>query len=144
MKKLIFLLLLGTLHVASALQVPPQPGFCPSVEAIQGLSFLRAEPLPNATYAAIQIDSFKTRDTWAFVVANIAATSPQDALNRATAALSSLAFERGPIYFPQHNVWACLYKIRSNYLARAITPLPARALNTPTLLKELDLEETPF
>lgn len=141
-----FFTLLFTLAITTlasplwAFQIPPQPEKCPSVSSIQQTTFISAQKLSDNSYGAIQLGSYDTQQAWAFLVAKIAASSKDDAINKAKAALSSLNFAAGPIYYSQSNIWACIYNIDSGYQALAITPLPSQSFNTDSVFKAVKID----
>lgn len=133
-----FLTLLFTFALASsvwAAQIPPQPEKCPSVDSIQKTTFMTARKLSDGSYGAIQLNGYDTKEIWAFIIAELTATSASDALTQAATALTSLAYNSGPTYFADNNIWVCIYNVDGGYPAVAVTPLPASAVNTEFLFK---------
>jgi hypothetical protein len=133
-----YLVILVTFFFASsvwAFQVPPQPEKCPGTALIQKTAFMTAKKLTDGSYGAIQLGGYDTKEVWAFVIAELTATSAADAIAKATTALASLAFISGPTYYADNNIWACFYSVEGDYPALALTPLPAQALNTEMLFK---------
>ncbi|HSW71426.1 MAG TPA: hypothetical protein VLH77_05550, partial [Gammaproteobacteria bacterium] len=78
MKNLILLFALF-FSAASWAAVPPQPDKCPAVEPIAQSHFLKAEKSSDGTYGALMSSYFDTQARWFFVIAQIPATSTEDA-----------------------------------------------------------------
>ncbi|HSW70365.1 MAG TPA: hypothetical protein VLH77_00100 [Gammaproteobacteria bacterium] len=125
MKKILIYLFTFFFSSLSFAAIPPQPEKCPGVTAIQKTDFLVAQKLSNDSYGAIQISPYDTNETWGLVMAEIPASSVQEALKKAKAALNSLSFKAGPAYFSQNNIWGCVYAVSEGYGVVSLTPLPA-------------------
>ncbi len=136
MKKYLLLLLSFVFVTSAWAGKPPKPEKCPSVDSIRQTSFIGAQKLTDGTYAAVQLGTYDTKDNWAFVVVEIPAVSPHDAISQAKGALSSLSFLNGPGFFAQNNIWVCVYKVDADLPVVALTPIPTGgSINTASLLQ---------
>ncbi len=134
MKKCLALLCTLAFSASAWAVIPPQPEKCPSVAAITQTKFVTAQKSTDGSYGALMLSKFDAAEMWGFVVAEIPATSTQDALAKATAALSSLTFLSGPMYFASNNTWGCVYSVEAGYPVLALAPLPVQIRNNPDAL----------
>jgi len=111
---------------AWASSIPRQPETCPSVAAITQSSFTVAQKSTDGSYGTLMLDNFGTQEMWGFVIAEVMANSPQDALAKAKDSLNSLTFLAGPSYYSSNNLWGCFYSVDAGYPVLALTPLPSQ------------------
>lgn len=119
------LLAASILAATSALAYPPKPAKCPDAATIAagGLSKSVIAKDQNGQWVVGMMKSkYDTKDNWTFVVGRISATGPEDAYDKATAALHSLKYQQGPVAMQQISKWGCTYSNNANYAAIAVTP----------------------
>lgn len=117
---LFFILLISLLLSSIAWATPAT---CPDTSAIiaKGLISM-AQPddeFPGALLV-VQQDNYNTYDNWYFGIAVFGATSPQDAIDKANAALPTLAGKPLPIILGGQS--ACVYGINGAMMAVATIP----------------------
>lgn len=127
MKKSLILLLtlLCSASTWAAATPPPKPDKCPAVTNITQNKFALAQQATDGTYGALMLNKFDTQALWGFVVAEIPASSLQDALSKAKSSLETLNFKTGPMYLSSNNLWGCIYTVDAGYPVLALTPLPS-------------------
>ena len=111
--------------VNSIAAMPPKPKKCPTAASIQaeGLSNeLVVQDSDGTWVVGLMQSDYGTKYSWTFVVGKIEADDENDAFDKATASLSSLAFARGPIAISQISKWGCAYTNDENYPAVAVSP----------------------
>lgn len=118
-------LLLSASATWAATTPPPKPDKCPAVTFITQNKFAIAQQASDGTYGVLMLNKFDTQDIWGFVVAEIPASSSQDALTKAKNSLTTLTFKSGPMYLTSNNIWGCVYTVDAGYPVLALTPLPA-------------------
>lgn len=121
---LLFALVLST-SVWAATSPPPKPDTCPEVTKIIKNKFAIAEQATDGTYGVLMLNKFDTQALWGFVVAEIPASSMQDAMTKAKSSLNTLSFKTGPMYISSSNIWSCVYTVDAGYPVLALTPLPS-------------------
>lgn len=120
----VMMALLGLSVSSAALAIPAKPAGCPSIASIKQAGLTESErDDEDGSYIAGTVNTYGTRDTWGFVVMmNLnQASSPEDALNKARAALPTISGNPQPYYTDNH--WACMYNIGNGYFAGAVTPI---------------------
>lgn len=92
---------------------------CPAAATIKAAGVSKAAP-HNDSFAVGSYGNYGTPQFWGFVVSNVAASSPADALSKANAALMSLSLVNGP-HKVATELTVCNYNIGFGYFATAIT-----------------------
>ena len=121
------LILAATLLAFSTLAqaMPVKPAKCPSPASLAANGLNRntvALDRDGLWAVGMMKNKYDTRDPWTFVIGRIRANNADDAFQKATANLSSLSFQVGPIAVERINRWGCGYNTAAGYTASAFTP----------------------
>lgn len=113
---------------AQAHNLAPQPQICPSAASIQaiGVSHKMVQESNSLWFTGRRDQFYDTHSRWTFVIGKIAATSVDDAYQKAVLNLNSLTFQMGPVEGPVGK-WVCYY--HANYGADAVAVNPPIARN---------------
>lgn len=114
---------LALVNPAMAFSFSDKPSQCPSAAAIQqaGLDLTVEDTSKGFWFSVALAEDYDTDDTWSFVIAEIEATSQEDAQSKAIKGLDSLQLAVGPIKGPLGK-WICQYQTQEGYFAAAINP----------------------
>jgi len=117
------LLLIST----QANSIVPEPQVCPSAASIQavGVSHKMVQESNDLWFSGRRNQFYDTHSHWTFVIGKIAASSVDDAYNKAVLNLNSLTFQMGPVEGPVGK-WVCYYHASFGADAVAVNPPIAR------------------
>ena len=110
------------LTFSAAHAVTPKPEKCPSVSALQAISFEGFEKdNDDGTWAGgVLGNNYDTNDRWTFVMAKIPASDEVDARAKAIDAMSTLKAAPEPV--ERNGYWVCFYPNDKSYFSFSITP----------------------
>jgi hypothetical protein len=102
------------------------PTSCPTVDAFKNTGVSSVIRDTDGTWITLEWkNQFSTEFDWTFMIGNIAADFPSDALAKGNATISGLVYQYGPVEMDpvKQQVWYCVYEDpATEMMAVAMTP----------------------
>lgn len=105
------------------------PKSCPKASVLKSIP-LNVAKLDKETgdYFAYNVNTYGTKNRWAFIIGNIEASSQSDAVTKANEALPTVTDAmKKPHYDAESELYVCVYNVGNGYVAGAITSSDANA-----------------
>lgn len=106
------------------------PHSCPKASLVRTIPLNVAKSEKSSgSYLAYNINTYGTKQRWAFIIGHIDASNQGDAVSKANEALPTLTdgATKKPAYDAQSGLYYCVYNIGYGYVAGAITSTDGNA-----------------
>lgn len=110
------------------------PEKCPAVGALAAAGLNEAAVVSNNMWVVGQTSKYNTDKDWMFAVGFFAATDKEDALGKATTALSTLQFASGPYNLNDKTFCTYTIDLGENQKAHAVAVTPPLSNNVNLML----------